>query len=64
MPPAIQQIKCPRNPDHGVVTKRWLAPGERQVLDEWKGDVFEIDCTFCGKYEYRDDPLAASRTNK
>jgi hypothetical protein len=53
MLPATDQIVCPRNPDHGLVTKRWLPLEERESLTEAAGDVFEIDCMECGKYEYR-----------
>jgi hypothetical protein len=35
-----------------MVTKRWLSPGEREMITKWDGDVFEIDCRVCGKYEY------------
>jgi redox-regulated HSP33 family molecular chaperone len=55
MPPAPERIKCPRNPSHGMATKRWLPPEEREMITEGEGDVFEIDCEFCGKTEYRDD---------
>jgi hypothetical protein len=53
MPPATQQIKCPRDPAHGLANKQWLAPEDRQMITNWDGDVFEIDCASCGKYECR-----------
>ena len=55
MPPPTEQIKCPRDPAHGLANKRWLAPEERQMITRGDGDVFEIDCHFCGKYENRLD---------
>ena len=58
MPPAPERIRCPHNPDHGIATKRWLPPEERQMITVGDGDVFEIDCEFCGKTEYRDDHAA------
>jgi hypothetical protein len=53
MLPAIEQIKCPREPAHGLCNKRWLALEDRQMITGGEGDVFEIDCAFCGKYETR-----------
>jgi hypothetical protein len=52
MSPAIEQVKCPRFPDHGMIAMRLLAPDERQMITAADGDVFEIDCPVCGKYEY------------
>jgi hypothetical protein len=51
MPVATDQIRCPRNPDHGLVTKRCLAPEEREMITRVNGDVFEIGCHVCGRYE-------------
>jgi hypothetical protein len=55
VPPAIEQVECPRYPEHGMTSKRWLAPEEREMFTKIENeDVFEIDCHFCGKYEYRE----------
>jgi hypothetical protein len=53
--PIIEQITCPKNPDHGMVNKRWLHPDDRQMITKGVDDVFEIDCAHCGKYEHRDE---------
>ena len=52
-----EEIRCPRNPDHGVTMKRWLrgdykqgGTGDHALI----ADVFEINCQTCGKYEYRE----------
>jgi hypothetical protein len=60
--PAIDQIACPRAPSHGMVTRRWLPLEEREMLTKVSGDVFEIDCKFCGSYEYQppDNPASAN----
>jgi hypothetical protein len=51
MCPQTVEIKCPRFPDH-VATRRLLATTEReQFRDDVEGDVYEIDCPVCGKYE-------------
>jgi hypothetical protein len=56
MPPATKQVECPRFPEHGMTTKRWLTQDEREMFTHDEGkDVFEIDCKICGKYEIRDD---------
>jgi hypothetical protein len=55
LPPATVEIICPHNPDHGMTVKRWLPPEEREMLIKVPGDVFEIDCPYCGKTEYRDE---------
>ena len=52
MPSTKEQVECPRNPEHGMVAKRLLAPDERQMATKAGGDVFEIDCSVCGKYEH------------
>jgi hypothetical protein len=59
MPPVTEQIACPKNPDHGIVSNRWLSPEEREMIRGESGDVFEIDCPDCGKYEYRSDVAPA-----
>jgi hypothetical protein len=64
MPPADEQIRCPREPSHGFCTKRWLAPEDRQMITNWDGDVFEIDCAICGKYETRLDLLGIDVTRE
>lgn len=51
MPPASEQIKCPRYPDHGMVTKRWLPPEEREMITKVEGDVYAVKCPLCGEYE-------------
>jgi hypothetical protein len=56
MPPAPEQIACPRNPDHGMTTKRWLPPEERELLTKVKGDVYAVKCPHCGEYEWCFDP--------
>jgi hypothetical protein len=56
MPPEPQRITCPRHPDHGIATVRWLPPEEREMITAGDGDVFEIDCPFCGKTEFRYGP--------
>ena len=48
----LERITCPNDPEHGMVNKRWLPPAEREMITKWDGDVFEIDCQYCGKYEY------------
>jgi hypothetical protein len=53
MPLAPEQIKCPRFREHGMVTKRWL-PLEEREMSKADGDVFEIDCRLCGKFEYQE----------
>jgi len=53
MPDTIETVTCPRYPDHGDAGKRWLPPDEREMITKWDGDVFEIDCPTCGKYECR-----------
>jgi hypothetical protein len=55
MEPASQYIFCPKNPDHGMTTKRWLHHDDREMITRNDEDVFEIDCPICGKYEYRED---------
>jgi hypothetical protein len=56
MPPATVQVECPRFPEHGMTTKRWLPQDEREMFMKHEDkDVFEIDCKICGKYEFRDD---------
>jgi hypothetical protein len=45
------QIKCPRNPDHGIAVKRWLPWEERGLLTKAAGDAFAITCPHCGEYE-------------
>jgi hypothetical protein len=58
-----EEIACPRFPEHGTATKRWLAPSERQMLVEEKtADVFEIDCPRCGKYEQL-DPFSQTQSS-
>jgi hypothetical protein len=52
----LETIKCPKFPDHGLTVKRWLRPDEREALTLGAGDVYEIDCHHCGKYECRDEP--------
>lgn len=52
---ASEYIKCPRNPDHGIATKRWLPPEERELLTKYNGDVFAIRCAHCGEYEVPSD---------
>jgi hypothetical protein len=55
MPPASEQIACPRNPDHGMATKRWLPPEERELTRPREGaEVYEIDCPHCGRFEYQE----------
>lgn len=53
-----EQIKCVRNPDHGMAVKRWLR-GEYEGRDGSKSarvaDIFEINCDSCGKYEIREE---------
>ena len=48
-------MKCQREPAHGLVNRRWVAREERQMITREDGDVFEIDCHFCGKYKIRLD---------
>jgi hypothetical protein len=55
MPPAAE-IMCPRHPDHGMAIKRSLLPEECQMLTKGKGQVFVIECEFCGTYEWRFKP--------
>jgi hypothetical protein len=56
MPPATVQVECPRFPEHGMASKRWLTLDEREFFrNDESEDVFEIDCKTCGKYEIRDD---------
>jgi hypothetical protein len=55
MPPVTEEIKCPHDPGHGTVTKRWLPPEERELCTKYAGDVYEIDCPHCGKVEFRGD---------
>jgi hypothetical protein len=56
MPPATVQVECPRFPEHGMASKRWLTQDEREMFTKDDGnDVFEIDCKICGKYEYCGD---------
>jgi hypothetical protein len=52
MPPTTDEIVCPRHPAHGLATKRLLPPEERENLTKAVGDVFEIRCRICGRYEY------------
>jgi hypothetical protein len=54
MTPAIDRIACPKNLTHGMVSKRWLHPDDRQMITKFDSDVFEIGCEVCGKYEYSD----------
>jgi hypothetical protein len=55
MQPNSQEIKCPRYPDHDA-TKRLLPAEEREQITRFpEEDVYEIDCPFCGKYEYREE---------
>jgi hypothetical protein len=50
-------VECPRNPEHGTASKRWLPFDERETYRSSKDEnVFEIDCRTCGKYEFRDEP--------
>jgi hypothetical protein len=51
-----EQIKCPRNPDHGIVIKWWLAPEDRELLTKFSGDVYAIKCDYCGEYEVQLNP--------
>jgi hypothetical protein len=55
---ATEQIACPHYPEHGLATKRWLPPDERQMITKVPGDVFEIDCPYCGKTEMAADQLS------
>jgi hypothetical protein len=57
MEPDIKRIACPKNPDHGMTSKR-LLQDDRQMISEAEGDVFEIDCPICGKYECQDELLS------
>jgi hypothetical protein len=53
MIPQPIEITCPRNPDHGKATKRWLPPVERQNITSLKvDDVYEVDCAICGRFEW------------
>jgi hypothetical protein len=51
MSPITEQIACPKYPDHGMVIKRWLHHDDRQMITKGEGEVFMIDCPFCGSYE-------------
>jgi hypothetical protein len=53
MPRARENIACPRHPDHGIASKRWLSVEEREILTKTKGDVFAITCAICGEYEWQ-----------
>ncbi len=55
MPTKPEQIKCPKYPDHGMVTIRSLPREEREsITAERSTDVFEVDCPVCGRYELAD----------
>jgi hypothetical protein len=58
MPPSLEQITCPRFPEHGLATKWWLPPEEREMFTKGAGDVFAIKCQLCGEYEWRFEPAA------
>jgi hypothetical protein len=46
------EITCPRNPDHGKATQRWLPREERQNITKASiTDVYEVDCHICGRFE-------------
>lgn len=56
MPTELEQVNCPRFPDHGLVITRRLLPSERQMINgNEEAEVFEIQCPECGTYEYRED---------
>jgi hypothetical protein len=55
---APEEIQCPRFPEHGLATKRWLPPKEREMITKIAGDVFAIKCERCGEYEWRPDTPA------
>jgi hypothetical protein len=60
MPPTTVQVTCPRNPEHGLALKLLLSPSERQMVRKSDaGNVFEIDCPVCGRYEYHEKRLPA-----
>jgi hypothetical protein len=49
----VENITCPKYPDHGTVTKQWLPPDQReQITKEGVEYVFKVDCPHCGQYEY------------
>ncbi len=51
MAATIDQIPCPRYPEHGMSTTRWLPPEEREMLTDVNGDVYAVKCPLCGEYE-------------
>ena len=61
MPPKPVTIVCPKNPDHGIVAKRWLSVSEREYINSQNIlDVFEIECPRCGKYEFPENNSPAA----
>jgi hypothetical protein len=59
---AVGNFACLKKPEHGFTFVRWLPPEEREMLTKWNGDVFEIDCPQCGKYECRNTDLEVGST--
>lgn len=57
--PKTAKIACPKKPEHGLATKRWLRGEYRQATNEFNGaqiaDMYEIACPVCGKYEIRQE---------
>jgi hypothetical protein len=47
----VDQILCPRYPQHGMATTRWLPPEEREMITNVQGDVYAVKCPTCGEYE-------------
>jgi hypothetical protein len=48
---STDQIKCPRC--HELATSRLLQPSDREMMTKVVGDVFEIACHHCGRYEFK-----------
>jgi hypothetical protein len=52
----VETTTCPRNPEHGMVRKRWLPHEDREYIKApMFKEVFEIDCPHCGKTEHLED---------